>query len=372
MVKNEAANLERCLASARPFVDEIVVIDTGSTDGTQDIAQRFADIYDEIEWPNSFAIARNYTFERSTGDFIIVLDGDEYLPNPDHWAMIRAQLHDPLFGAARLQVRNLLPENQMLAADRAWQERVFRNHPLIRYTGRIHHQMETGLRAYLHQSGRQMRDLPAEIIHLGYALTKEAKLDKYRPRVALLLAEYDESPNEGHRAYYGFQLATLYMTLGQYEDAAEIFLQLAFEHLSPYNRYYSHLLAAQTGLMLSDANMVLFHSNAMLHMDRQEPMGYSMCALGLLRSGQIVNGMLMMIQAFHTQHRHGTTARFLINPAFLLVRLSRILRQAGLLQEANWLATEAERDTLAADRITVFLEQLTTHLVHLEQTAQAA
>ena len=79
IVKNEAETLEKCLRLARPHVDEIVVVDTGSTDGTREIARRYADVYDEIEWPDSFSLARNHSFDLATGDFIMCLDGDEYI-----------------------------------------------------------------------------------------------------------------------------------------------------------------------------------------------------------------------------------------------------------------------------------------------------
>ena len=90
IVKNEAEHLEQCLSTARPHVDEIVVVDTGSTDGTQEIAQRYADVFDEIEWPDSFSVARNYSMDKASGDYILILDGDEHIPDEEQWRKLRA------------------------------------------------------------------------------------------------------------------------------------------------------------------------------------------------------------------------------------------------------------------------------------------
>jgi glycosyltransferase involved in cell wall biosynthesis len=125
IVKNEAEYLETCLRLARPHVDEIVIIDTGSTDGTQEIARRYADVFEEIEWPNSFAAARNYSLERASGEYILILDGDEYIADPRSWALLRQLLIEQRPVAVRLFVRNVLPASEIIAADLLWQERVF-------------------------------------------------------------------------------------------------------------------------------------------------------------------------------------------------------------------------------------------------------
>lgn len=79
IVKNEESVLKRCLDSIKGLFDEIIIVDTGSTDATKDIAKQYtANIYD-FEWTGSFADARNYSFSKATKDYIYVADADEYV-----------------------------------------------------------------------------------------------------------------------------------------------------------------------------------------------------------------------------------------------------------------------------------------------------
>ena len=79
IVKNESSNLERCLKSLVPISDEIIVVDTGSTDNTKEIAGRFTDKVVDFEWTGSFSDARNYAFSLATCDYIYSADADEEL-----------------------------------------------------------------------------------------------------------------------------------------------------------------------------------------------------------------------------------------------------------------------------------------------------
>ena len=79
IVKNEEKNLERCLKSYAPLMDEIIVVDTGSTDRTKEIAARFTDKIYDFEWINDFSAARNFSFEKATCDYIFSADADEVL-----------------------------------------------------------------------------------------------------------------------------------------------------------------------------------------------------------------------------------------------------------------------------------------------------
>lgn len=79
IVKDEEKTLERCLNSVKSFVDEIIIVDTGSTDSTKYIANKFnSQIYD-FKWINDFAVARNYSFSKATSDYIVWLDGDDFI-----------------------------------------------------------------------------------------------------------------------------------------------------------------------------------------------------------------------------------------------------------------------------------------------------
>ncbi len=84
IVKNEEQHIARCLMNAKPVADEIIVVDTGSTDMTKDIAKAFgATVYD-FPWTGSFAEARNFSLSKASGDWVLVLDADEVISPLDH------------------------------------------------------------------------------------------------------------------------------------------------------------------------------------------------------------------------------------------------------------------------------------------------
>ncbi len=84
IAKNEEDNIERALMSVRPVVDEMIVVDTGSTDRTKEIAQALgANVYD-FKWTNDFSAARNFSFSKASGRWILVLDADEAISQLDY------------------------------------------------------------------------------------------------------------------------------------------------------------------------------------------------------------------------------------------------------------------------------------------------
>lgn len=372
IVKNEAEGLEKCLSLARPHVDEIVVVDTGSTDGTQEIARRYADVFDEIEWPNSFSIARNYSFDLATGDFILILDGDEYIPELDHWQLIRRTIQEPDIAAVQLIVRNVMRGNQILAADRIYQERIIPNHPDVRYWGRIHNQIQDIIVEYARKTGKVILQADAEIIHTGYAYGAEKMKEKYGPRLQLLEVEYESAPSEHLRAYYAFQLGVSYFVMEQYDVVLQIYGFIQYDVLSDQNAFYAHLLAAQAALKLKDSSAALLHSNEMLAIDRSEPVGYYTTALALMNGQQVLNGILFFLEAFKINQQAGVSVRFMLDPKFLVKSLGNICISAGLDSFGVAFMSLIERSDLNFKMIEELVDRLRVGLVLQERNQQAA
>lgn len=101
IVKNEEKILKRCLDSIYDLVDEIIIVDTGSTDNTKSVALEYTDKIYDFEWVDDFSKARNYSFSKCTKDYIYVADADEYLTEEN-----RVQF--------RLLKENLYPEIEIV------------------------------------------------------------------------------------------------------------------------------------------------------------------------------------------------------------------------------------------------------------------
>ena len=103
IVKNESRSLEKCLSLAQKLVDEIYITDTGSTDNTVEIAEKFHAHISKYEWNNDFAAARNYALEQSTCDWNLILDADEYLISGSKKDLLTFIENGSCVGAIQLQ-----------------------------------------------------------------------------------------------------------------------------------------------------------------------------------------------------------------------------------------------------------------------------
>jgi tetratricopeptide (TPR) repeat protein len=182
IVKNEAALLGRCLASIRPAADQIVVVDTGSTDTTVEIARSFGAEIVTAEWKNDFAAARNVSLAHARCAWVLWLDADDVVPaeSVPKIAELKKEKPGRVFG---LIVRNERPNN---TGTEFVQARMFPNRPEIRFERRVHEQMMPSALCL----GLVMEQRDAVIEHHGYA-DHETLKRKARRNIALMLEDYD-------------------------------------------------------------------------------------------------------------------------------------------------------------------------------------
>jgi glycosyltransferase involved in cell wall biosynthesis len=209
IVKNEANKLPRCLSSVQGIVNEIIVVDTGSTDQTTKIAQSFgAQVY-HYSWNNNFSAARNESLKYAQGQWILVLDADEVL-NPEsvpalEQAMQREQA---------LVINLVRQEIGAVQSPYSLMSRLFRNHFGIRFSRPYHSMVDDSVTRLLQREPDwKIINLPeVAILHDGYepgAIATRNKLQKARATMEGYLATHPDD------AYVCAKLGALYNDIGE-------------------------------------------------------------------------------------------------------------------------------------------------------------
>jgi glycosyltransferase involved in cell wall biosynthesis len=187
IAKNEARNLPRSLAPLMPYVDEAVVVDTGSTDGTPELAARLGARVHHFHWVFDFSAARNFSLDQAGGDWVLWLDGDNRVPEEDA-ALLKSLVQRD--GEAILWATEILEPG----GGRLLQKRVFPRRPEIRFRYRVHEQL-------CHPPGWTQIITPVRIYHWGYE-DRGLRQAKARRNLAILLAELKERPDDFYLRYH--------------------------------------------------------------------------------------------------------------------------------------------------------------------------
>lgn len=212
IVKNEEAVLENCLASIKGLVDEIIVVDTGSTDGTVAIAKSFGAKIGHFEWTNDFGAARNVALQMATGRWSLLIDADETLPAEYHNA-IREGLIRPHYAGFNIPIVNFMAEAGEAEQYVHTPVRLFQVKPGVEFTGRIHEQVTPSLQ----KLGLPFATLnDTKIFHEGYRPSIMAEKDKLNRALELLEVEVREDPND---SFQWFNLANAYAIGGRMPEA---------------------------------------------------------------------------------------------------------------------------------------------------------
>lgn len=207
IVRDEAPRIQRALASALPWVDDALVLDTGSVDNTPALAEAAGARVAQMRWKNDFAAARNRALELAGADWHLVLDADEVLAHGGQAIAALRQMAPTFVGSLRVDSRQGLGPQAVVSP--SWISRVLPGH--LRYCGRVHEQVRHSL---------PVQRLPVRVDHSGYA---DAALAGKAGRNAMLLrAALHESPRD---AYLWYQLGKDHDVYERYAEAVAAFDQ---------------------------------------------------------------------------------------------------------------------------------------------------
>jgi tetratricopeptide (TPR) repeat protein len=219
IVRDEAQNLPLCLQSVRGVVDEIIVVDTGSTDETIAIARSYGATVYEQTWQHDFATARNYALQFVEGDWVLVLDADEVLL-PSCIDELKRAIQSPDFIAITLLRQEIGAEQTPYSLI----SRLFRRHPQLRFERPYHESIDDSVMALMAREPHWTvgtLSVPA-IAHEGYR--PDAILSRQKSeRAARIMGQYlATNPTD---AYICSKLGALYLSQGLRDEGLAILEQ---------------------------------------------------------------------------------------------------------------------------------------------------
>lgn len=218
IVKDEEAHIERCLSSVKPYVDEMIVVDTGSTDQTVNLCKAAGARVYSYQWDHHFANARNFSLEQASGDWILWMDADEELTvHAEDWKKRLEAENVPLFNVHLINYIGESPnpnETYHIA-----HPRLFRRGIGLRFLYSIHEALnveEVFHGEHALQEIKQLDDLT--LYHYGYLEPINTARQKNERNLNLLQQELHAEHSNPWTEYH---LASEYYRTGQYAQAYE-------------------------------------------------------------------------------------------------------------------------------------------------------
>ncbi|WP_152396377.1 glycosyltransferase [Paenibacillus guangzhouensis] len=212
IAKDEEMVIERCLTSVQGLVDEIIVVDTGSTDRTKEIAFQFTDKIYDFQWTNDFSAARNEAIRRATSKWILIMDADEYINSDDHHKIksFLEQSDHTLPQGFILPIINFTGTENSGKMMESFAVRILCNHPEVRFHRPIHEQV------LYKEVELPVQKMNCNIFHTGYTYETTIKKNKRERNLSIF---NEMKRNKQFEEYDYFTLANEYDALGDYTKA---------------------------------------------------------------------------------------------------------------------------------------------------------
>lgn len=198
IARDEEKIISRCLSSAQPIVDEIILVDTGSSDSTPDIARSFGAKVVQFSWSGDFSAARNVGLSQATGDWILILDADMEVPAASR-ERIRSLLANSDAEAFSFRVQSFLGESPGIDCLLDVYYLLFRNRPEYRFRGAIHEQVLPAILA--NKPDARIIATDTVILHYGFLDGPLKDKNKNRRNLEILERELSRSPSDPFLRY---------------------------------------------------------------------------------------------------------------------------------------------------------------------------
>ena len=283
IVKNEEKNLTRCLKSVQGLVDEIVIVDTGSTDDTLEIANQFKVNLYQTAWSGDFAFARNTSLDYASGQWILVLDADEELDAAAQ-SQLKEILSNTQAAGLRLCQRNLLSPDDLVRHQDIRIIRVFRNNPKIRFEGMIHESVLDSIA----RMGGLIQNTDLIINHSGYTHSSvQGNSSRGERNLDLLINMLAGDPED---AYIHYQLGITYKQLLMPQEARYHLTKLFgldTSRLTPAIMGQGLMKLAQLDLAENNEEDCILNAQASLEYDPDNQISMYLLALAYMATGQV-------------------------------------------------------------------------------------
>ena len=254
IAKNEEQYIEQCLRRLLRYDMEIVVVDTGSTDRTRELAAKYTDRLFDFAWCDDFSAARNFAVSRASNNWILILDCDELVQEIDV-AKLRTCMQKYPKNVGVAQIRNVYTTveggvpKESIQIDEVPR---FYNRNYYEYRFRIHEQITPRKSDNYDEMTLESFHLPVIIKHYGYDIPRQEMAKKQERNLKLLLNSIGET--EGMDDYIYFQIGQSYNVLENYEKAVEAYDMCLEINRNPEKKFLSACLESYADCLIKIGN----------------------------------------------------------------------------------------------------------------------